>query len=72
MRKDELGNKLRRLDPGATLTMEERELADMFGASTLSLEVVQAIEAFALEHRCSFSHHEHGLTVPCFEKDDIF
>ncbi len=72
MRKDEWANKLRHLDPGATLTIEERELAEMFGASTLLPDVVQAIEAFAFEHRCSFSHHEHGLTVPCFEKDDIF
>jgi hypothetical protein len=72
MRKDELANKLRHLDPGATLTIEERELAEMFGANIVSPEVVQAIEAFALEHRCSFSHHAHGLTVPCFEKDDIF
>jgi hypothetical protein len=72
MLKHELTDKLQRLDPGATLTVEESVLAEMFGASTLSDEIVQAIEAFALERRCTFSYHERGLTAPCFEKDDIF
>jgi hypothetical protein len=72
MTKDQLAEKLAHLDPGATLTVEEGELALIFGAGALDDEVIQAAEAFAMEHRCTFSYHEHGRVVPTFEKDDIF
>jgi hypothetical protein len=46
-------------------------LASVFGAGTLTKETVAVIEAFALDHRCTFSYgHEHDM--PTFEKDDIF
>ena len=72
MQKHELGERLRHLDPGSTCTVEAEQLARIFGAETLTREVVETIEAFAMEHRCTFSYHEHGLTSPCFEKDDVF
>ena len=70
MTKDELVSKLNHLDPGATLTVNEAVLASLFGHGRLSKEAVAIIEAFALEHRCSFAF-EHGKG-PTFEKDDIF
>jgi hypothetical protein len=69
MTKTELADKLDRLDPGATLTVEQGVLASLFGAGTLTREVVAVIEAFAVEHRCIFAY-EHGK--PSFEKDDVF
>ena len=65
----ELAEKLDRLDPGATLTVEQGVLASLFGAGALTKEAVAVIEAFALDHRCVFAY-EHGK--PSFEKDDIF
>jgi len=70
MTKDELADRLDHLAPGATLTVNEAVLASLFGNSQLSKEAVAVIEAFALEHRCSFAYG-HGKT-PTFEKDDIF
>jgi hypothetical protein len=72
MTKDQLAEKLAHLDPGATLTVEEGELAQIFGAGLRADELVQAAETFAVEHRCAFSYHEHGRVVPTFEKNDIF
>ncbi len=69
MTKTELADKLDRLDPEATLTVEQGVLASLFGAGTLTKEAVAVIEAFALEHRCIFAY-EHGK--PSFEKDDVF
>ena len=69
MTKTELADKLDRLDPGATLTVEQGVLASLFGAGTLSKEAIAVIETFALEHRCIFAY-EHGKSS--FEKDDIF
>jgi hypothetical protein len=69
MTKTELADKLDRLDPGATLTVEQGVLASLFGAGTLTKEAVAVIEAFAVEHHCIFAY-EHGQ--PSFEKDDIF
>jgi hypothetical protein len=69
MTKTELADKLDRLDPGATLTVEQGVLASLFGAGRLTREAVAVIEAFALEHRCIFAY-EHGK--PSFEKDDVF
>ena len=71
MTKDELADKLNHLDPGATLTVRETELATLFGDGLPSKVAVAMIEAFALEHRCTFSV-EHGTGTPTFEKDDIF
>ena len=72
MTKQDLVIKLHQLDPGATLTVEEGVLAQAFGADTLSTELIEAIENFALEQRCTFSQNEHGRHLPTFEKDDIF
>ena len=71
MTKDELADKLNHLDPGATLRVQQVVLASLFGAGALSNEAVAVIEAFALDHRCTFSV-EHGRGTPTFEKDDIF
>jgi hypothetical protein len=71
MTKTELADTLHRLDPGATVTVPPVVLASVFGAGTLTKETVAVIEAFALDHRCTFSYgHEHDM--PTFEKDDIF
>ena len=71
MTRDELASKLDHIDPGATLKVTETVLAALFGAGTLSKEAVAMIEAFALDHRCTFSV-QHGRGRPTFEKDDIF
>ncbi len=71
MTKDELADKLNHLEPGATLTVKETELAPLFGDGRLSKEAVAVIEAFALDHRCTFAY-ERGTGMPTFEKDDIF
>ena len=71
MTKDELADKLNRLDPGATLAVPQGVLAALFGAGALTKEAAAAIEAFALDHRCTFSC-EHGAGMPTFEKDDVF
>ena len=71
MTREELASKLDRLDPGATLSVPEAALATLFGDGRLSKEAVAMVEAFALEHRCTFSV-EHGRGTPTFEKDDIF
>jgi hypothetical protein len=71
MSRDELASKLDHLDPGATPSVPESVLAALFGDGRLSKEALAMIEAFALEHRCTFSV-EHGRGTPTFEKDDIF
>ena len=72
MTREELAAKLDHLDPGACLELEARELADMFGASALTDEVVRDAEAFAEQHRCTLVRHEHDRRPPQFVKDDIF
>ena len=69
MTREELASKLDHLDPRATLTVKDTILAALFGEGRLSKEALAMIEAFALEHRCTFSV-EQG--TPTFEKDDIF
>ena len=69
MTKTELADKLGHLDPGATLIVEQVVLASLFGAGSLTKEVIAVIEAFALDDRCIFAF-ERGK--PTFEKDDIF
>ena len=69
MTKTELADKLDHLDPGATLIVEQVVLASLFGAGSLTKEVIAVIEAFALDHRCIFAF-EHGK--PTFEKGDIY
>ncbi len=69
MTRDELADRLHHLDPGATLRIEPGVLAEAFGSGSLTQDIIEAIEAFALEHRCIFAY-EHGK--PSFEKDDIF
>jgi len=75
MTREQLAEKLDRLDPGGSLTVPEDDLAQMFGVVTLSYDsqqTLQSISDFALDHRCTFSFHQHEGAVPCFEKDDIF
>lgn len=71
MTRDELSDRLNHLDPGATLSVRETDLAILFGDGRLTREAVAVVEAFALEHRCTFST-EPGTRTPMFEKDDIF
>jgi len=75
MTKEDLAQRLDHMDPGATLTVPEDVLAQMFGEVTLSYdfqEALRRIADFALEHRCTFSFHEHEGAVPGFKKDDVF
>ena len=75
MIKEDLARKLDHMDPGATLTVPDNVLAQMFSEVTLSYdspEALRRIADFALEHRCTFSFHEHEGAVPCFQKDDVF
>ena len=72
MTRKELASKLDQLDPGTTYAVGEDILAGVFETSSLTSKVVEAIEAFAIEHRCAFAWHEFGRTTPVFEKDDVF
>jgi hypothetical protein len=72
MNKAELIDRLHHLDPGAALPVDEESLAHTFGRQSLSQELVERIEAFALENRCSFTSGEHGRSKPAFVKDDIY
>jgi hypothetical protein len=75
MTRDELAEKLNHLDPGAVFAIPEGLLASVFDQALLSYdshEALRYIADFALEHRCTFSFHEHGGTGPFFQKDDVF
>jgi hypothetical protein len=72
MTREELADRLDRLDPGAVLRLDDRLLAEVFGETRLEAELARRVEEFALEHRCTFLWHEHGQVAPCFEKDDVF
>jgi hypothetical protein len=52
--------------------VEEGVLAEAFEAGSLSQNVIESIEAFALENRCTFTIGEHGRSTPAFVKDDIY
>ncbi|WP_230532779.1 hypothetical protein [Microvirga roseola] len=75
MTRDQLAENLDHLDPGASLSVDEDDLARMFGTETLSYadqDILKAISAFALDHRCTFSYHQAEGGIPCFQKDDVF
>ncbi|HEY7385680.1 MAG TPA: hypothetical protein VH743_18625 [Beijerinckiaceae bacterium] len=72
MTRHDLAASLDHLDPGASLALEERQIAELFGASTLTDDVIRQAEAFAEQHRCTFSRHEHNRNCPEFIKDDVF
>ena len=72
MTRHELAESLDHLDPGASLPLDERQIAELFGASTLTDDIVRQAEAFAEQHRCTFSRHEHNRNCPEFIKDDVF
>ena len=72
MTKGELADRLHHLDPGASLTMDEAVLAQVFGTDALNQKAAEAIEAFALEHRCTFLHDPTQRHPPTFDKDDVF
>jgi hypothetical protein len=47
----------------------------MFNEAALSYyshDALRRIAEFALEHRCTFSFHEHEGAAPRFQKDDTF
>jgi len=71
MTKQELGQKLEHLDPGATLKIEGDILRAAF-ADTAGRDLVPVVEAFAVVYRCSFSPARQDDTCVCFEKDDVF
>jgi hypothetical protein len=75
MTRDQLAEKLDHLDPGAVFTIPEKLLASIFNQALLSYgsyEALRHIAEFALEHRCTFSFHEHEGAIPTFQKDDVF
>ncbi len=72
MSKDELADRLHHLDPGASLTMDEAVLAQVFGTDALNQKAAEDIEAFAVEHRCTFLHDPTHQHPPTFDKDDVF
>jgi hypothetical protein len=72
MTREQLAETLDHLDPGAALRVEADVLARMFDADANSHELLEVVEAFASEHRCAFTRHEHGRAVLCFEKNDIY
>jgi hypothetical protein len=72
MTRDELADRLHHLDPGAILSVEPGVLAQAFGAGSLTQDIIEAIEAFALEHRCAFTPDAQSGHVPTFEKDDVY
>jgi hypothetical protein len=72
MTKAELAERLDHLDPGSTTQIDAPTLAEMFGAGTLTQEIIEAVEAFALDHRCTFSCGAPARHPPTFEKDDVF
>ena len=72
MTRDELADRLHHLDPGATLSIEPGVLAEAFKSRSLTQDLIEAIEAFALEHRCTFTPDAAGGHHPVFEKDDLF
>ena len=75
MTREQLAEHLDRLDPGATLTLPEDVLAQMFGVMGLSYgsqQALQDISDFALQHRCTFSFRQQEGAVPSFQKDDVF
>jgi len=72
MTRDELADRLHHLDPGATLSVEPGVLAEAFGFGSFTQNVIEAIEAFALEHRCTFTPDAQGGHIPTFEKDDVY
>ena len=72
MTRDELADRLHHLDPGATLSIEPGVLAEAFGSGALTQDIIKAIEAFALEHRCTFTPDAQGGHISTFEKDYIY
>jgi hypothetical protein len=68
----EFANKLDRLDPGSTLGVERFALGALFGEDIDSERTLHALEAFAVEHRCSFGWDDASRNVGRFEKNDVF
>lgn len=74
MTRDELAAKLHRLDPGASLIVDEDVLTRLFDVVKLSQaspEALKSISDFALAHDCTFSFDRQVGAAPRFEKDDI-
>lgn len=72
MTKQELADRLTRLDPGGAIRLDRSDLATLFGNGALSRDVLKIIEDFAVEHRCTFVCDEHGHDLPSFQKDDVY
>jgi hypothetical protein len=71
MTRQELAHKLDHLDPGAALKIDRGVLRAAF-ADTSATDLTGVLEAFAAEHRCSFSPPDERESCGCFEKDDVF
>jgi hypothetical protein len=71
MTRQELAQKLDHLDPGAALKVDRAVLRAAF-ADASARDLTSVLEAFAAEHRCTFSPPGERESCGCFEKDDVF
>jgi hypothetical protein len=71
MTRQELAQKLDHLDPGAALKVDRAVLRAAF-ADASAKDMIGVLEAFAAEHRCTFSPPDERENCGCFEKDDVF
>jgi hypothetical protein len=71
MTRQELAQKLDHLDPGAALKVDRAVLRAAF-ADASARDLMGVLEAFAAEHRCTFSPADERESCGCFEKDDVF
>ena len=71
MNRQELAEKLDHLDPGAALKVDRAVLTAAF-ADASARDLIGVLEAFAAEHRCTFSPPDQRESCGCFEKDDVF
>ena len=71
MTRQEIAQKLDHLDPGAALKVDRAVLRAAF-ADASAKDLIAVLEAFATEHRCSFSPPDEHESCGCFEKDDVF
>lgn len=71
MTRQEIAQKLDHLDPGAALKVDRAVLRAAF-AEASARDMIGVLEAFAAEHRCTFSPPHERESCGCFEKDDVF
>jgi hypothetical protein len=68
----ELAERLDRLDPGNSLSIDATVLEETFGLGKPIELVIQAVEEFAEQHQCTFSYRGEAGNLPAFTKDDVF